>query len=440
MITKLPQNLWAKAETESWWLNLASFVEFLLFSSLILLLPTQFGKHFWFNFSIIQGLRIDYLSPTLYATDLLLVALFVLSLFQRKLIISPLFSLFVFFLGLNIYFSLSPFAGWYYFVKFLEISFLVFYISQKKFPYFLFGVLLSIGVLFESLIAFGQLLLQGSVGGVLYFFGERSFSASTPGIANASLMGQLLLRPYGTFSHPNMFAGYVVVTLFLLFYLLSGRRVFQSLFFITMIIGTMGISVSLSRTAVVSWLGGALIFIVSLSRKMTSRIIVISMLTVAIFPLLFPDILLRFLPFSFGQSITERAILVEAAMRMFFARPLFGVGFGNFLPTLSLFSANSVPLQPVHNIYLLVASELGVIGLGSFLWILWTVSYSLFLKVQRATIHEKVHLIPLLLALCAILFMGLFDHYWLTLQQGQLLFGLVLGLILRETAHATIET
>jgi hypothetical protein len=34
----------------------------------------------------------------------------------------------------------------------------------------------------------------------------------------------------------------------------------------------------------------------------------------------------------------------------------------------------------------------------------------------------------LLLALSAILLTGMFDHYWLTLQQGQLLFAVILGL------------
>ncbi|MBU4099621.1 hypothetical protein KJ980_08325, partial [Patescibacteria group bacterium] len=34
----------------------------------------------------------------------------------------------------------------------------------------------------------------------------------------------------------------------------------------------------------------------------------------------------------------------------------------------------------------------------------------------------------LLILLSVILILGLFDHYWLTLQQGQLLFAIILGL------------
>src|SRR5579872_3631132 len=36
----------------------------------LLFLPTQLGKHFWPDFTVVEGFRIDYLSPTLYFTDL----------------------------------------------------------------------------------------------------------------------------------------------------------------------------------------------------------------------------------------------------------------------------------------------------------------------------------------------------------------------------------
>ena len=49
-----------------------------LFWLLILLLPVQLGRHFWPDFSFVLGLKIDYLSPTFYLTDLLV--LMILSL------------------------------------------------------------------------------------------------------------------------------------------------------------------------------------------------------------------------------------------------------------------------------------------------------------------------------------------------------------------------
>src|SRR3989344_9415701 len=53
----------------------------LFFYLLILFLPTQLGRHFWPNFSFVSGIRIDYLSPTLYATDIFILLIFVFWLF-----------------------------------------------------------------------------------------------------------------------------------------------------------------------------------------------------------------------------------------------------------------------------------------------------------------------------------------------------------------------
>jgi len=58
-----------------------------------------------------------------------------------------------------------------------------------------------------------------------------------------------------------------------------------------------------------------------------------------------------------------------------------------------------------------------LMGLIIFLWFL-------FLTFKKLSLKHY----PLLMALSAILFLGLVDHYWLTLQQNQLLLTFVLGL------------
>src|SRR5687768_10565446 len=50
-------------------------IEQVLFFLTILFLPTQLGKHFWPDFSFVYSLPIDYLSPTLYFWDLLVILL-----------------------------------------------------------------------------------------------------------------------------------------------------------------------------------------------------------------------------------------------------------------------------------------------------------------------------------------------------------------------------
>ena len=102
--------------------------------------------------------------------------------------------------------------------------------------------------------------------------------------------------------------------------------------------------------------------------------------------------------------------------------PLFGVGINNFLNNLSFAnSKQNLLIQPVHNIFLLTFAETGIIGL-CFLIALFAFAIKLTLQKQN-----KIYL---LMAIFAIIFLGMFDHYFLTLQQGQLLFTLVISISL----------
>ncbi|MEA2098362.1 MAG: O-antigen ligase family protein [Patescibacteria group bacterium] len=87
--------------------------------------------------------------------------------------------------------------------------------------------------------------------------------------------------------------------------------------------------------------------------------------------------------------------------------------------------------QPAHNIYFLIASEIGIIGLLFFLlFIIYIISDSIK-NVSRETFSDTRTLSCFLLAVfISFLFIGLFDHYFWTLQQGRLMFWLVLGIML----------
>jgi O-antigen ligase len=155
----------------------------------------------------------------------------------------------------------------------------------------------------------------------------------------------------------------------------------------------------------------------------------------------FPPVVARLFSFSLGESLSERASLAQSALSMIFSRPFFGVGPNNFISSLPFFSKNSFVLQPVHNVYLLVGAELGIPGIILFCGFLWSIIKRFYLLWRKSLVVERNRLLPLGLALFAILFLGFFDHYFLTLQQGQLLFALVIGLISHEIhpPHGTIE-
>ena len=112
------------------------------------------------------------------------------------------------------------------------------------------------------------------------------------------------------------------------------------------------------------------------------------------------------------SSFSRRSELTKIALKMFTDHPLSGAGLNNFTVVMDQYGyvpATTRFLQPVHNIYLLILSETGLIGAMGFGY--------LFLKGPFWRGKAGPYWI--------LLFLGLFDHYPLTLQTGMLLFILV---------------
>lgn len=426
------------------------------FYLLVLLLPTQLGRHFWPNFSFIQGIRVDYLSPTIYVTDVLIILFLIVWIisnlnpdligvksqipkiwFNKLTILSrvegrlktlnlkqywPLLVLITsIIIGIN--HSTNPQAGIYAFVKLIEFILLGFWVAKNvklKKEIKTIIILLSIGIIFESALAILQFANQSSLGGIFWLFGERTFNVNTPGIADFVNNGQLILRPYGTFSHPNVLAGFLVVAMTLAISNLTlrqaqgdaeqSRSIKNQISKIALGIGTVALIITMSRVAIVSWL---VILTMNLVKRFPQMIFIIFVATVFLWP--------RFGNLSAAdESFARRGELNSATIEMGKGSPIFGVGLNNFLVNLPNYQKTKsffLYLQPAHNIYLLVLAETGIIGLSIFIWfILSTIKKLLTYNLSLVT------------SLIVILVLGIFDHYWLTLQQGQLLFTLILGL------------
>lgn len=425
----------AKAENEPLsFAHAKNFLTSLLFFLTFLFLPTQFGLHTWPFFSFVSGQRLDYLSPTFYLTDIFL---FLLFLFHTKHLIKSIkwyyFPL-ILFLSIGITFSINPFAGWWWLLKLLEFFFLGWLITSQQIG--ISRVLLctfSIGISFESILGTVQYLHQGSINGLFYFFGERFYTASTPGIANASINGSLVLRPYGTFSHPNVLAGYLLVGLLFLLITLLFQSFTKRQFFllIPLILGTGGLFISLSRAAILLWIFSFFTLLLIRFHRQKKLLIAASSLFVLLLIFSIPTVIRgRFAALlTDGEDVSLRVSLLQAALHMLFSHPFFGVGLHNFLSSLPFYSPQTsfLSLQPVHNIFLLVASETGFPGFVIFclfffhaLWFAWKK------KTKPVFLWSFVSLLVIFLV-------GQIDHYFLTLQQGQLLFTLVAATAYRKT-------
>lgn len=392
-----------------------------LFFILLLLLPTQLGKHFWFPESLVLGRRIDYLSPTLYLSDLLVVGFCITMFFLRGRDLKK------WILPLSISVAMCV-VGWF-------VSPLLGYSMLRLFVWALFGctvvsyapspqqILLPLGIgsCAVGMLAVAQFLQQSSIGGLLYWFGERLFFSLTPGIAQIEFQNKLLLRAYATFPHPNVLGGYLVTLLpwFLMFLLKSTKK--DSWQFLlahaAVSLSLMGIFLSFSRIA---WAAALLVsaacfclrrsqFSKNAARTTAVLFIVLSTLC-AVWSMksLTAD----------RRSLTERVSLAQSALRMISTSPVLGMGPLQFIPKLPEFGSPPYLLQPVHSIYLLIASEWGLFGLCMFL-LLCVLAY------KKALQKKQIHL---LISLSVVLFLGLFDHYFLTIQQTQLLLVIMLSL------------
>jgi F0F1-type ATP synthase assembly protein I len=114
----------------------------------------------------------------------------------------------------------------------------------------------------------------------------------------------------------------------------------------------------------------------------------------------------------------DRVGLMESSFSVIRENILTGVGLGRFVDNMG----DTVPrggsgillLQPVHNIFLLFISEIGLIGFTLFSTLLY-----FFFKKREWSLR-------LVIGLIAILIIGMFDHYLLSLPQGLAVFLLIL--------------
>ena len=351
---------------------------------------------------------------------------------------------------------------------------------------------LSLGLAFQCFIAIVEFVLQHSLN--LQILGEWRFSFLTPGIAKVILNGKELLRPYATFPHPNVLGGILAIMAPVSLHLALGKRgekgekgnkgenrfpptTFHLPPTTYFLLFTVTLFLTFSRSA---WLAyGVLIaaVLVFWVRRGIGGIGVMLGKRKPLLCLLFAVCCLLFaVPFIYQRvkslqttdvlSVERRVELSRAAISMFWEHPLFGVGLGNFVPNLEKYlivSGQGRFLQPVHNVPLLILAETGVVGFLAISLFLTVLLYNFVrsgsINLQAPNSKSQAPNLPvqagkhqiqnhksqtvlsaswrigiwnfvIFLMWFGILITSLFDHYWWTLQAGNLFFWLTVGLTL----------
>ncbi len=440
-------------------------LEKLLLFLLIFFLPSNLAYHFDNSSFLVDGITVDYLIPKLFLTDIFILALVIPWLFRasRKNLKSlrkalhfvipaqaksdlaqagihtdrfrirlfhaftgmtmiPLI-FFVWTLFQSIFLAPNHLAALYMWLKLLEMSLLAWYLSHKilKNPKVLklIKVALSLAVLFQSLLAWSQWLLQRNLF-PYWILGESQYSASTAAIDKISWLGALKVPPLGTTPHPNVLGGFLAVSLVIL---LLSPKFLKNLSFpknlknlrtlsqwITLLFGFSALLLTHSLSAILAFTLGLLL----LSPKILKNL---EYLKWSLVPLLLATSYLLLAPGIESTSLSRRLKLNQIAIQMITANPL-GVGLNNFtvvMPQYGEIEATYRFLQPVHNIYFLFWSESGLIGI--------VIVLALVSNLRSLSILSVVT--PLLM----ILTIGAVDHYPLTLQTGQLLLAICVAFL-----------
>jgi hypothetical protein len=248
--------------------------------------------------------------------------------------------------------------------------------------------------------------------GIFYYFGERYFTLSTPGIAKVVLQGKEILRAYGTFSHPNSLAGfYLLLYVFVLFE--KRFNASYKLKYVILGLSSILIFISFSKIAIfIFFIITATYLFKNVSCKLclTGRILGLIVLS-TLFISAQGD----------SESVQKRITLIQDSLKIILNYPLLGVGLGNYIIAQSTFpiAYSYYFLQPVHNIFLIFLAETGIP-------LCIIVAYFIF-RFGKTLIQKHGQIAVSLLLIIGVT--GFFDHYWITLQQNMLLLPVVFGLL-----------
>ncbi|HAT03427.1 MAG TPA: hypothetical protein DCS29_01455 [Candidatus Magasanikbacteria bacterium] len=313
------------------------------------------------------------------------------------------------------------------------------------------GFWFFMGALPSALLGIFQFFLQQTF--VSKWFGlplHVAWQAGTSIVASDSI-GRVL-RAYGSFSHPNIFGGYMSMALvwgFTLFIVSICAKRYQYTFqFLISAILLFGLFVSLSRSALIGICFALMIMFLHglYIRKhffVSSNFIFIIGLFLSLGVIFSPMLQTRFSPESITEvrSITERVDSVDESFKLSTIYTWYGAGIGNY--THALYTLNPTrpgwEYQPVHNMWLLLLVEVGWVGcilaVGVYLTMIVFLYYFVQQKKKRMGwfVDNMQFFYKVTIFSFFYLILAMFDHYLFSSYIGLIVTGIYWGLFCRFT-------
>jgi len=188
-----------------------------------------------------------------------------------------------------------------------------------------------------------------------------------------------LRRVSGTVGWPNTFGAYAatILSVGLALWILNVGGRFEILVRAACVAGFVSLILSFSRGAWTSLVAGVAIILflgwraARINTRSLAKLTAIALSAAMVGMVFGSSIVTRLTEVRPGMdTLVDRVKLNQVALNMIGAQPLLGVGINTFVGVMRQYDTTGVTYyfpQPVHNVYLLVAAETGLVGLGLFL-------------------------------------------------------------------------
>jgi O-antigen ligase len=311
-------------------------------------------------------------------------------------------------------------------------------------PFRTIATVVVLSAVLECAVALPQYFMQHQIG--LKVLGERTLVSKHAAPAQFTMPKRAVtsidyllsqsqettrvIRASGTLPHPNMLGAFLVFSLMMTCYLYeqSAKRgwIGAALFLQIVTLFT-----TYCRAAIFAFAGAILVWMVLswLKEKRMCKACRPLVMGFAVSVLLFyPQLFHRGGVVSYNELASKsdvmRISMQKVALLMIQDHPWMGIGYNNYLLALPHYTKGAVvDTIMVHNIYLLIAAEMGLIGLAVFLVFCGVVLYRGW--QQRGTLEGRT----LLLLFLAFLAIGFVDYHPIFQQQIRLAFFLTGGLL-----------
>ncbi|MFH1767464.1 MAG: O-antigen ligase family protein [Patescibacteria group bacterium] len=287
-----------------------------------------------------------------------------------------------------------------------------------------------LGLVIPSLVGIFQFFYGSSAASTILGIAERD--AARLGDSVIEYQGGRFLRAYGSFSHPNIFGGYLAVALAGIIGFWDKLKT-KATIILSGIVGfiiSFAFILTFSRSA---WLGlglGLLVgtIILAFKNKARAKMIVVPLSLILIgLAVLGSAGRLNFSSSFESRSIEERIVQYQEFPVVIGREVILGQGIGNYtLAIADVFTDREWwQYQPIHNVLLLIMGEIGLIGLLCV--ILWAASID---KINFARFPERQAVTAFMMGNILLLIV-FFDHYLWSNWSGLALVALVMAATLR---------